>query len=113
NEVAGRDLSWFWRTWFFETWTLDQALASARRVGSELEIVIEDRGLAPMPVRLTVTRVGGAVERIEVPVDVWLAGARRHTLRVPNSPAVQRVAIDPENAFPDVDRSNNEIAIPN
>ncbi|HUF31398.1 MAG TPA: M1 family metallopeptidase, partial [Gemmatimonadaceae bacterium] len=47
NEVAGRDLSWFWRTWFFETWTLDQALASARRVGSELEIVIEDRGLAP------------------------------------------------------------------
>ncbi len=111
NEVSGRDLSWFWRTWFFETWTLDQAVVSARRIGSELEIVIEDRGLAPMPVRLTITRAGGAVERLEVPVDVWLAGARRHAIRVPGSPSVERISIDAENAFPDVDRSNNEIVV--
>ena len=111
EEISGRDLSWFWRTWFFETWTLDQALVSARRTGGEVEIVIEDRGLAPMPVRLAITRAGGAVERREVPVEVWLNGARRHVLRVPDEPAVQRVAIDPEERFPDVDRSNNDIAV--
>ena len=111
NDVSGRDLSWFWRAWFFETWTLDQALVSARRTGGAVEIVIEDRGLAPMPVRLAITRAGGAVERLDVPVEVWLAGARRHTLRVPDAPAVQRVAIDPDERFPDIDRSNNALEV--
>ena len=111
EDVSGRDLSWFWRTWFFETWTLDQALASARRTGGAVELVIEDRGLAPMPVRLAITRAGGAVERLEVPVEVWLNGARRHTIRIPDSPRVERIVIDPEERFPDVERENNEIEV--
>jgi hypothetical protein len=111
EEVSGRDLDWFWRTWFFETWTLDQALTSARRTGGAVEVVIEDRGLAPMPVRLTITRAGGAVDRMEVPVDVWLNGARRHAVRIPDSPRIERIAIDPEERFPDVERGNNEIVV--
>ena len=41
-----------------------------------MEITIEDRGLAPMPVELAVTRADGRVERIHVPASVWLQGAR-------------------------------------
>jgi hypothetical protein len=111
TDVSGQDLSWFWRTWFFETWTLDQALVSARRSGGQVEIVIEDRGLAPMPVHLAITRAGGTVERIEVPVEVWLQGARRHVVRVPDSPSIERVAIDPDERFPDTDRSNNQLVV--
>jgi hypothetical protein len=106
SDVSGRNLDWFWRTWFYETWTLDQAIASVTPRGRDLEVVIEDRGLAPMPVRLAITRTGGAVEWMEVPVHVWLAGARRHTVRVPGGATVQRVEIDPDNAFPDADRTN-------
>jgi hypothetical protein len=106
EDVAGRDLDWFWRVWWFETWTLDQAIAGVRPSGDSLEIVIEDRGLAPMPVRLAVTRATGRVERIEVPVDVWLRGERRHTVRIAARPDVVKVEIDPEEAFVDVDRSN-------
>jgi hypothetical protein len=106
EDVAGRDLDWFWRSWWFDTWTLDQAIASVRPAGDSLEIVIEDRGLAPMPVRLAVTRAGGNVDRVEVPVDVWLSGARRHTIRIARRPAVTQVAIDPEGLFVDVDREN-------
>ena len=106
EDVAGRDLDWFWRTWFYETWPLDQAIASVTPRGRDLEVVIEDRGLAPLPVRLAITRRSGAVEWMEVPVDVWLAGARRHTVRVQGGATVLRVEIDPESAFPDVDRTN-------
>jgi hypothetical protein len=106
QDVSGRDLTWFWRPWLFETWTLDQALGAVRPAGDSLEIVVEDRGLVPMPARLAVTRSGGRVDRLEVPVDVWLAGARRHTLRVPDAASVTRVEIDPEHAFPDTDRAN-------
>lgn len=106
NDVAGQDLWWFWRTWFYETWPLDQAITEVRAAGDSVEIVIEDRGMAPMPVRLAVTRDGNRVDRLEVPVNVWLEGARRTSVRVAGSPVVVRVEIDPEQAFADIDRQN-------
>jgi hypothetical protein len=105
-DVTGRDLGWFWTTWFQETWPLDQAIADVRADGDSLSIIVEDRGLAPMPARIVVTRSDGTVERIEVPVDTWLTGARRMTVGVARAPEVIRVEIDPEAAFPDIDRSN-------
>ena len=106
SDVSGRDLSWFWRSWFYEAWSLDQAIASVREEGDSVAITVEDRGLAPMPVLLAVTRDGGAVERIEAPVDVWLKGARKWVVRVPATPRIVSVEIDPEAAFPDIDRAN-------
>jgi len=106
DDVSGRDLSWFWRSWFYETWTLDQALAGVRESGDTTVIDIEDRGLVPMPVRVSVTRADGSVQQFEVPVDVWLGGARRTTLHVPSRPEITRVELDAANAFPDIDRSN-------
>jgi len=47
------------------------------------------------------------VERREIPVDVWLSGARRYTLTLDGPATVTKIEIDPENAFPDIDRSNN------
>jgi hypothetical protein len=104
--VAGRDLGWFWRTWFYEAWPLDQAVGPVTTSGDSTAITVEDRGLAPMPVRLAITRADGQVQRLELPVAVWLTGARRTTVRVAAQPAVARVEIDPEGEFPDVDRDN-------
>ncbi len=106
NDVVGRDLGWFWRTWFYETWTLDHAIAAVTPAGTGLDVVIEDRGLAPMPARVAVTRANGTVDRLEVPVDVWLGGARQHTLRVADGASVNRIEIDPDGLFADVDRDN-------
>jgi hypothetical protein len=107
NSLSGRDLSWFWRTWWYETWTLDQAIASVTTVNDSLVVTIEDRGMAPMPVIVAVTRANGHVDRVTIPVDVWLTGARRHSLSLPAKPAVTSIEIDPDHVFPDIDRSNN------
>jgi hypothetical protein len=107
NALTGQNLSWFWRTWWYETWTLDQAIASAAVVGGKLVVTIEDRGLAPMPVRLAITRADGRVERRVIPVDVWLTGAKSTTVSIDGGESVVAVEIDPENSFPDVDRANN------
>lgn len=107
NSLTGQNLDWFWRTWWYETWTLDQAISSAAVEGGKLVVTIEDRGLAPMPVRLAVTHADGRVERREIPVAVWLSGARRTTVSLDGPESVVKVEIDPENVFPDVDRSNN------
>jgi len=106
EDVTGRDLSWFWRTWFYEGWSLDQAVAGVAVQGDSVAITVEDRGLAPMPVLLAVTRADGSVVRVDVPVNVWLAGARIHVVKVPAGSGVVRVEIDPDALFPDVDRGN-------
>lgn len=106
TSATHHELSWFWTTWFYEPWPLDQAIASVATRGDSTAITIEDRALAPMPVPLAVTRVDGSVQRIDVPVDVWLTGARRHVVHVAASPAVVKVEIDPEGLFPDIDRTD-------
>lgn len=107
ERVAGRDLDWFWRSWLYETWTLDHAVADVSSGPEGTRVVIEDRGLAPMPARLLVTRVDGERLRREVPVETWLAGSRRAEVTVPPGPPVIRVELDPGRAFPDVDRGND------
>jgi len=106
ENVAGRDLSWFWISWFYQAWPLDQAIGSVTEEGDSVAITVEDRGLAPMPINLTVTRAGGSIMHISVPVDVWLTGRRSTTGRIPRVPEVLKVQIDAENAFPDLNRGN-------
>ncbi len=107
EHVSGRDLSWFWRTWWYETAMLDQAVGAVTREGDAYVVRIENRGRAPMPVRMVVRRSGGGVDRVELPVEAWLSGATSAEVRVPAAAAVVEVAIDPEERFPDADRSNN------
>lgn len=107
EDVAGRELDWFWHSWYFTTWTLDQAITAVRPAGDEIEIEIEDQGRIPMPVLLRITRADGSTESRTVPVDVWLSGATETTVTVPGDPAVTRVEIDPSGELPDADRSDN------
>jgi hypothetical protein len=100
-------LGWFWSTWYDNRWTLDQAVGGVTTGAGGINIVIEDRGNAPMPARLVITRQNGQTERREVPVESWLAGARTATVTVAGGSPVVKVEIDPEMAFPDTDRSNN------
>jgi hypothetical protein len=106
ENVSGQDLSWFWRSWLFETWKMDQAIDTVFTVGDSLEIVVQNEGRAPMPVRLAVTRTNGQVDSLTVPAAVWFGGERRRAIRVRRDPAVRGIEIDPEKDFPDIDRSN-------
>ena len=111
SDVTGKDLSWFWSSWIFNAWALDQSIESVTPVGDSMAIVIADRGLAPMPVYIAITRDNGTVQRVELPPDAWLAGERRQAIRVANAPAIVRVEIDPEARLPDVEH-RNQVWIP-
>ncbi len=107
NEVSGQNLDWFWRTWYYETWTLDQAIEDVRLVDEGTQIAVADRGVAPMPVRLTITTAAGEMLKREIPVDVWLSGVRTARLVVQTRSPVVKVEIDAERVFPEKDRDNN------
>jgi hypothetical protein len=106
EDVSGQDLSWFWRTWFYETWKLDQAIDTVVTDGDSVEVVVSNRGRAPMPVPLVVTRDGGQADTVTVPVEVWLNGLKRTTVKVAKEPTIKSIEIDPGRQFPDLDRGN-------
>lgn len=99
EDVSGRDLDWSWRSWYCETWLLDQAIVSVYALGYSAVTTLEDPGNLPMPARLTITLADGTVLRREVPVELWLGGARSSRAQVPST-RVQRVEIDAEELFP-------------
>jgi hypothetical protein len=91
---------------------MDHAIASVTPGTDGTRIVVEDRGLAPMPVRLTITRTDGTTEEQEIPVETWLSGARRAEVLVVGRLGVAVVEIDAAQVFPDADRENNRWAAP-
>ncbi|RMH13223.1 MAG: M1 family peptidase [Gemmatimonadetes bacterium] len=108
ERVSGRDLDWFWVSWYFHTWALDQAVAEVRSAADGGHVVvIEDRGWAPMPAHVRIWTKGGVRDE-EIPVDRWLEGRTRVEIVVPaEAGEVEKVEIDPEGRFPDLDRGNN------
>jgi hypothetical protein len=74
--------------------------------GDSTTITITSPGRAPMPVRLSLTRTDGTTTRRTLPVEPWLNDKDTLRVRVPSSPPLHRVEIDPEATFPDLDRSN-------
>jgi hypothetical protein len=108
NTVSGQDLDWFWSEWYYETWTLDQAVkdVTANPDGSAT-VVIEDRGMAYMPSRVTITRESGEKLMREIPVEYWLAGNRTGEIAVPRGSPVVRVELDAGHRFPDAQRNND------
>ncbi len=113
EDVAGRELDWFWRAWYHESsqegeWYLDRAVSAVERLpGGETRITIADEGWIPMPVPLRITRADGEVLERTIPVDRWLTGADRATMVVPEGSPVQKVVIDPDALYPELDRSND------
>lgn len=107
NRVSGQDLSWFWRTFYYETWVLDQRVKEVRLVPEGTQVVVEDLGRAPMPVRLTLTTADGQEIKAEIGVDAWLEGAREADIVVRTTSPVIKVEIDAEQVFPDKNRGNN------
>ncbi len=119
EEAAGEDLAWFWRGWFYTTHATDQSIAgvtvqrAASLVGTSARgrhyyrVEVRNEGGLLMPLEMEVTYDDGTTDRMEMPVDVWRRNERAFTKGFFSDKSVQRVVLDPDEAFADVDRSDN------
>lgn len=107
RDASGMDLDWFWRGWIYTTARLDQSVESVVK-GEEVgtAVMLVNRGAMVMPLEMKITYAGGKAETIKLPVEMWNQGPR-FTYRVPDTREVRMVEIDPRQALPDDDRSNN------
>ncbi|PKB18191.1 M1 family metallopeptidase [Flavobacterium sp. 5] len=110
ENVAGEDLSWFWKGWFVNNWRLDQGVNSVKYVkndpGKGAVITIENFEKMPMPVVLDVKTKSGKVTRVNLPVEIWQRNIV-WSFKVDTTEEIESVVIDPSHVFPDVNESNN------
>jgi hypothetical protein len=119
EDGAGEHLAWFWRGWFYTTHANDQALESVSSqlaqdlIGSTEQgqyyhrVLVRNEGGLVMPLELEVTYQDGSTERIDLPVDVWRNNELTFTKGFFSSEALSKVVLDPDEAYADIDRSNN------
>jgi hypothetical protein len=110
ENVAGEDLSWFWRSWVFNNWKLDQGVKSVTypkdSSANGASITIESLEKMPMPVTVLVKETNGKSHRLDLPVEVWQRGAT-WTFTVPTTSEITEVILDPDKKLPDWNRENN------
>lgn len=105
EDVAGRDLDWYFQPWLYTTRVLDQAVVGVGAVPGGVEVTVEDRGQITMPVIVEATSDSGGRARVMVPVSAW--HDRRAKAHLTLTGRVTSVVLDPEQRFPDVNRENN------
>jgi len=110
ENVAGEDLSWFWRSWVLNTWKFDvsvKAVAAVRgsyKNGTNITIQLLEK--MPLPVTVQITDENGDVQLIQLPVEVWQRGDT-WTFPVMTKSEVKEVVVDPEMKLPDMNNVNN------
>ena len=115
QSAGGEDLAWWWRGWYFNNWRLDLAVSDISYVDGDpakgAQVTVETLDKLVMPSVVEVRYVGGAVKRIDLPVETWIQRGRT-VLTLPGGPAIQSATIDPDHRLPDSDRANNTFVPP-
>jgi hypothetical protein len=107
---AGEDLDWFWRGWFFNNEPMDLAITNATptATGVHLEISALEPLILPAVVELHLA--SGEKQRFTLPVEAFFQGATAK-FDVTTKEPVAAAQLDPDQALPDRDRSNNFVKL--
>jgi hypothetical protein len=112
ENVAGEDLSWFWRGWVFSNARLDLSVSHVSYTDNQPEkgaaITVDNLQEMVMPVTVLVKEANGKEQRVNLPVEVWQRGAR-WIFNVPTTSRITEVVLDPDRKLPDVNRANNSL----
>ncbi|MFV5689796.1 M1 family metallopeptidase [Flavobacterium sp. ZT3R25] len=110
ENVAGEDLSWFWRGWFQYNWRLDQGINSIKYIKNDPKqgviISIENFEKMAMPVVLDIKTKNGNVTRVKLPVEVWQKNVE-WSFKHNSTEEIESITIDPDHVLPDSNDSNN------
>src|SRR5690606_35487030 len=106
ENVAGEDLSYFWKGWFFGNGNIDMGITSVEPYQGNYLITVENNGQIPMPVELQVIYTDDSTETVRLPVEIWQRGnSWSHLLKT--SKEVKRVVMDPNKMLADVNMLND------
>lgn len=76
NDVAGEDMSWFWKPWFFETHKPDLGLKIKKIKRKVARFSIENKGGLPVPAHVVFTFEDGSTSYEHYSPAIWKDGVK-------------------------------------
>ena len=106
EQVAGEDLSWFWRGWFYSTDALDQEITLARGPQENFTVSVKHNTDLLLPIEMQIVYADGSSTLQRVPVEAFFKQDYVVVATSEDTDIVE-ITIDPNLILPDIDRSNN------
>ncbi len=103
SKATGKDLSWFINPWFFYKATADLSIKKVTATG---QIVIENRGGLPLPVKVTCIYNDGTNDKFYKPVSVWQSGTNAIVIQADPHKNIITVLLG-DSDIPDINKNNN------
>jgi aminopeptidase N len=110
EDVAEKDLNWFWNPWFFESHIPDLSIKDLKTENGKTKVLIENVGSLPVPIDLTLTLEDGTQTKQFASTSIWEKGDKEVWLDVDTKANVKSVEMLNKN-IPDVDASNNKLEV--
>jgi hypothetical protein len=110
ENAAGEDLGWFWKGWFLENYRLDQSIVSVKYekdiVANGAVVTIANLDQMAMPVNISYETKSGKTGMLKLPVEIW-NNTSIWRVKLPVTEELNKVEIDAEKVFPDMNFNNN------
>lgn len=111
DDVAGRDLDWFWSNWFFSYGYIDLAVVDVSKAAGGYDIVLENIGGMSAPVTLVLGFADGSSRAVHQTPAIWKVDGNRATVHVETDGTLTSVGMD-HGIWVDADTSNDEWGAP-
>jgi hypothetical protein len=106
NDVAGKNLDWFWNPWFFENGYPDLAIEKVSDKDDRVEVVIRKVGNIPTPVKLKVIYENETSEEYYFSADIWIDNEDIFSTEIKLSDILKEIQLG-DLRIPDSNRENN------
>jgi aminopeptidase N len=126
EKVSGMELDWYLTDWTQTTNTIDYAVKKVLTEESKTSVVLERKGLMPMPIDLSVTYKDGSKESYYIPLQMmrgkkpnqnpnldrmvlhdWAWAFPEYSFDIDNSKEIKNITIDISGRMADIDLENN------
>ena len=110
NEGSGKNLNWFWKPWFFEGGILDLGIKAVDRTNGGYTIVVENKGIKPLPIDLTLTYADGSVEKNHNTIGIWEKGSKMVVIKIKTTKKLKKVVMGSSHV-PDKSKGDNTFTV--
>ncbi len=126
EKVSGFELDWYLTDWTQTTNTIDYSIKSVLMTENKTQVVLERKGLMPMPIDLFVTYEDGSEESYYIPLQMmrgekpnpypnlkrvvlrdWAWAFPEYAFEIDNGKKVKNMKIDVSQRMADIDLENN------
>jgi hypothetical protein len=106
NDVAEKNLNWFWNSWFFTNNYIDMAIKGPVKTKTGYTLTLDNLGGMPAPVDVVVNYDDNTSEKLHQSPSIWEKNPKQAVINLKTTKKISTVKLD-SGIYMDADASNN------